>query len=236
MSFLSRVHRDIRNALQTRRGATHDAKDVPTGTHKEYPRMEQVSLPLPPIEASLTNTIDKRRSAQSGDPAKPLLIGELGALLGHALRKRESSVSRQYPSGGALFPIETYLITTSLNQTGAVLHYNPTLHALERLWNVPHDFDIKALTRNPEWLLPNTLIVFTAVWSRSSAKYGDLAYQHALIEAGHMSQNILLLATALNLEARPYAGFNDDLIAELLEIDIEQEQPVHTVTITKKVT
>ena len=63
-------------------------------------------------------------------------------------------------------------------------------------------------------------------------KYGDFAYTHALLEAGHMSENILLVATALDLLCRPMAGFNDELIPKLLDLDPEEEQPILTIMIS----
>jgi SagB-type dehydrogenase family enzyme len=92
---------------------------------------------------------------------------------------------------------------------------------------------MKDVAKSPDSLRLSSLIVFTSVWQRSSAKYGDLAYQHALLEAGHMSENILLVGTALGLNLRPYAGFNDERIAELLDLDEDFEQTVHTVTVCK---
>jgi SagB-type dehydrogenase family enzyme len=76
------------------------------------------------------------------------------------------------------------------------------------------------------------MIVFTSVWNRSSAKYGDLAYQHALLEAGHMSENILLVAGALHIGTRPYAGFDDAILEQLLDLG-DGEQIVHTITVCK---
>ena len=89
---------------------------------------------------------------------------------------------------------------------------------------------IKELARHPEDLLFSSLLIFTAVWKRSSAKYGDFTYTLALLEAGHMSENVILTAGALDLRTRPMAGFDDDRILSLLDLDPEEEQPVHTIT------
>jgi hypothetical protein len=48
-----------------------------------------------------------------------------------------------------------------------------------------------------------------------------------------MSENILLVGTALKLHVRPYAGFNDERIAELLDLNEDEEQTVHSVTVCK---
>lgn len=234
--FLSHIHKDLRSARLTRRGATHAAADVPRGLHKEYKRMQAIPLPDPILlETKLASALRNRSSAGStGDPRIPTTLEELGTLLGLALGKHSSDKRRNYPSGGALYPIETYIVSVAIeSQKPAVFHYNPTKHALEKMWELPKGFDLKTLAKQPESLPLSTLIVFTSVWKRSSAKYGDLSYQHALLEAGHMSENILLVGCALDLEVRPYAGFDDTLIAQLLDLREEEEQTVHTVTLCK---
>jgi SagB-type dehydrogenase family enzyme len=229
--FLSDLHKDLRGTRLTRRGATHKPDEVPTGLHKTYPRMARLVLPTPKkIETTLAEVLEKRRSYQDGTDISKLSLVDCGALFGLALGRKNPSSRRNYPSAGALYPIETYLISSTLEHSEpAVFHYDPTGHALEKLWSLPDDVSLKDLAKKPDDLLFSSLIVFTAVWERSSAKYGDLAYQHALLEAGHMSENILLVATALGMSTRPMAGFDDDLVASVLDLDVADEQPVHSV-------
>lgn len=55
-----------------------------------------------------------------------------------------------------------------------------------------------------------------AAWDRLVAKYGDRGYRYALLEAGHMAQNILLTCTALRRAAVPIGGFLDDACASAI--------------------
>ncbi len=233
-SFLSHLHTDLRRTLLTHRGATHRTEDVPTGMHKRYARMKQIPLPKPAkLGVDLQDAITHRHSSFGGNTCAPLTLQECGTLLG-SLQRRPNSVNRNYPSGGALYPIETYLVSTALeSQAPAVFHYNPSDHALECLWSLPEDYDLKQLAAYPESLPPSMLLVFTSVWRRSSTKYGDFTYTVALLEAGHMGENILLVGNALGLNLRPFAGFNDERIAELLDLDESEEQTVHTITVCK---
>jgi SagB-type dehydrogenase family enzyme len=203
--------------------------------HKEYPRMDAISLPEPDLgSVSLEEVLRKRHSFFGGNPDTPISLAEISTLLGLSLGKRKDRINRNYPSGGALYPVETYMISNALESVGpAVFHYNPSKHILEKLWELSSDFIIKDLGKSPPELQFSTLIVFTSVWYRSAAKYGDLAYLHALLEAGHMSENVLLVATALGLGARPYAGFSDTRLTDLLDLNEEDEQPVHTIALSK---
>lgn len=234
MSFISRLHADLRAARLHRRGATHDPKDVPTGLHKSYSRMEQIKLPEPaPIAMPFHEILETRTSFLGGGTSKPISLEAWGTLLGHALRKREGSTHRNYPSGGGLYPIETYLITRmSSVDTFTAFHYNPTRHSLEKLWDLSGTFEMKQLISVRNEMIPSSLIIFTSVWKRSARKYGDFAYILSLLEVGHVSQNILLLATALGLESRPFSAFSDEKITEELDLNSETEQPLLTIGIT----
>ena len=229
MSFLFDLHTHIRSASLTRRGATMHPDDVPTGTHKEYPRMERIALPAPePLPMNLGLALATRHSSNVFKTAK-LNSNVVSTLFGHALGVREG-VTRHYPSGGALFPIETYLISARIEGCReSVFHYHPSSHSLEVLWELPRDSKISKMVPQEYATDDNSLMVFTALWERSSSKYGDLAYSHALIEAGHMAQNILLATTALDIPARPVAGVSDALVHTTLDVNPKEEQCVYTI-------
>jgi SagB-type dehydrogenase family enzyme len=59
---------------------------------------------------------------------------------------------------------------------------------------------------------------------RHECKYGQGGYRMMVAEAGHISQNLVLAATALGLSARPFGGVFDDLLNEDLGLDEEREQ------------
>ncbi len=233
--FLSHLHTALRATRFTRRGATRRPEDVPQGTHKEYSRMERISLPEPVVlDISLPEALSRRVSSLNQGGDTPLSLQDIGTVFGLALRQHADSNHRNYPSGGALYPIETYLIATSLEGAApGVYHYHPSAHALEYLWELEPNFDITRLVQKPEFLLPSALIVFTSVWRRSSAKYGDFTYGLSLLEAGHMSENVLLVSSALKLQVRPMAGFDDQRTNDLLDLDPDLEQAVHSITLSK---
>ncbi len=234
--FLSRLHAEIRATRRTRVGATHNPQDVPTGQHKEYPRMPRIILPAPTeLTSTLPAALAARKSYQRGGAATAFDERTLGTLFGLSLGMRDKS-SRHYPSGGSLYPIETYLLglTTDGRAPGAY-HYHPRAHALEHLWDLDPRFSTHDITTTPGVPVGSALIVFTALWSRSSAKYGHLSYLHGALEAGHMAQNVLLTATALSLLSRPLAGFDDEKVATMLDLDQRVEQPVYAILVSTRV-
>jgi SagB-type dehydrogenase family enzyme len=60
--------------------------------------------------------------------------------------------------------------------------------------------------------------VITAVVERSARKYGGRAERYCFMEAGHIGQNILLQATALQLDGVPVGAFEDEEVAQVLEL------------------
>jgi SagB-type dehydrogenase family enzyme len=233
MSFISDLHTYLRTTRVSMRGSTKKPSEVPRGTHKAYSRMPQIPLETPRIETPLSDLLTKRKS-YSAATETPLSIQDIGLIFGNALSRRSEGVSRNYPSGGALYPIETYLVCEKLvGAPSGVFHYNPSSNSLEHLWELPPGLSISDLTPKPASLAPTALVIFTSVWERSSAKYGHFTYMVALLEAGHMSENILLAATAASISVRPLTGFRDNRIIKLLDIDPSLEQPVLTVALSR---
>ena len=192
--------------------------------------MTHITLPEPEaLPVSLYEVLHTRASSSECTSERALSLTELGTLLGNSFGMSDE-LRRHYPSGGALYPIETYLVGKVVEECpSGVFHYNPKDHVLEFLWKTPASFAMSDIVRSPDTVLAPQLVIFTSVWNRSSSKYGDLAYSHGLIEVGHMAENLLLMATALSIGARPIAGYDDKTITELLDLDDHVEQPVYSV-------
>jgi SagB-type dehydrogenase family enzyme len=73
--------------------------------------------------------------------------------------------------------------------------------------------------------------VISAVLDRSRVKYGDRGYRYALIESGHVGQNMALLATELGLGCCSVGGFIDDDVNKLLDIQLQSEYALYMVVI-----
>ena len=77
-------------------------------------------------------------------------------------------------------------------------------------------------------------LVVTAMLWRSRFKYGQRGYRFALLEAGHLAQNVLLASEGLDLAAVPVGGFYDRRLAALLAIDGVNEVPLYVLPIGSK--
>ena len=67
------------------------------------------------------------------------------------------------------------------------------------------------------------IFVITAIYERTSEKYGTRAERYVKLEAGHAAQNLLLQAAALDLGAVPIGAFYDGQVAAALQLAPEEE-------------
>lgn len=128
---------------------------------------------------------------------------------------------RFYPSGGARYPLEIYPIVRKVDGLKeGVYHYyvrNNLLEILEKR-KILQSFVKKAFVQ-PDWQGASVFLAITAVMSRSQIKYQERTYKLALIELGHLCQNIYLICSALNVGCCEINGYDDPSFNELLDID-----------------
>ena len=74
-------------------------------------------------------------------------------------------------------------------------------------------------------------IVFTAVYERTTGKYGTRGQRYVHIEVGHAAQNVHLQAISLGLKTVPVGAFDDDYVSQLL--GLEEEVPLYVVVVGK---
>ena len=163
-----------------------------------------------------------------------LLWASLGfqQLQGDIARDREHRV---YPSAGARYPIEAYIVLKRCRDfSPGLYHYSVPEHALELL--VEKDVEPQlALALNDKRVHEMAgALILTACYGRTVEKYGERGYRYCLIEIGHIAQNIYLASTALGLQCCSVGGFVDDSLQEMLDLDKETERALCIVLIGGK--
>ena len=70
-------------------------------------------------------------------------------------------------------------------------------------------------------------IVITAVFSRTTGKYGDRGREHYVwLEAGHSAQNICLQCVSLGLGTCTVGAYSDSEITKVLNLP-KEEEPIY---------
>ena len=196
-----------------------------------------VSLPAPTdISGSLGEVLANRKSVRREQLGAERLVCVklLSNMLYHSVRtNRQVPVKkvpglmqdfRPYPSAGALYPCEVYLAIANVEGLSpGIYRYDARQHDLLLCKSHPdtgrplRDFsDVETeFYETP----PACAVIMTAVFERSVRKYGARGYRLALIEAGHILQNLSLVASAIDLKGLVSASFYEAELENLLGID-----------------
>jgi SagB-type dehydrogenase family enzyme len=214
-----------------------------TTAHKSYSSALKNGLPkdFPKASMSFEDVILSRRSSRDFS-GEPLSFSEVAKLLHFAngitgsiyTGDRVDQLFRASPSGGALYPVEIYLIALTVSGLASGLyHYNPLENNLEALSNKKAAQELKKITHIEEVSNAAAVIALSGISAKSRLKYGERGYRFMLLEAGHIAQNILLTAHSLLLAAFSIGGFIDDELDELLGIDGIDEVSLYLVAVGK---
>ena len=215
-----------------------------TRSSKRYPHVATIALPpAAPPDVSFAGLLARRRSAATFSP-DALPLGSVAAILRSAygvtrrmdIEPGTQQTFRTVPSAGALFPLEVYCVAFDVTGLSpAIYHYDPTRDVLERTRTGDVRAELCASLPMPQLVetCPVALVVTAMLW-RSRFKYGQRGYRFALLEAGHLAQNVLLASEGLDLGAVPVGGFYDRRLAALLAIDGVNEVPLYILPIGAK--
>ncbi len=192
------------------------------------PEAEMRKLPPPALagKVSLEETLKLRRSVRNFS-SEPLGEAEVGQLLWAAQGVTEAKRGlRTAPSAGATYPLETYILTTE-----GCFRYLPAEHAL-RL-HLPGDLRLglaRAAYGQECVAQAPLLVVFTAVFERTTARYGERGTMYVHMEAGHAAQNLHLQAAALGLGSVPVGAFEEEAAAGALKLP-PGEKPLYIIPV-----
>lgn len=132
-----------------------------------------------------------------------------------------------YPSAGARYPIETYLISNNIKDLDkGIFHYSVKNNELEKLLEKDLRKDSKKIFGAENYSTNPNFLILTGVISRGEVKYGANAYRFSCIECGHIGQNFSLIATDKNLACCAIGGFDNNKIVKLLDLT-EDELPLY---------
>lgn len=185
-------------------------------------KREKIVLPEPRYEGkvSVEQAINQRRTVRSfrPDTLTPIQLSQLlWAAQGITDKKRGL---RSAPSGGALYPLDVYVVVgrNSVTELGEGIYlYLPNEHALRKLTEGDRRKDVARAALGQDWIAQAPVVLaITAEYRRITGKYGERGVRYAQIEVGHVGQNIFLEAEALGLGAGIVGAFDDRSMAEAI--------------------
>ncbi len=190
---------------------------------------------LPPADLSLRGTLFHAlalRESVRRFSASPLSLPEFSALCWATAGARSFSAGSSFrtaPSAGALYPIETYIAARRVEGLEPGLyHYFPLAHELEELEEGDLGPHLCAAALDQRMVLSAAAVfVFSAVFGRSTWKYGDRAFRYIYLDAGHMAQNLALAAASLGLGSCALGAIYDEEADAILNLDGETESVIY---------
>jgi SagB-type dehydrogenase family enzyme len=195
---------------------------------KKAPVSGQMAVPLPRPNSESTTSIEKalreRRSHREYGKG-PLSLEEIAQLLWAAQGITHGGGMRTAPSAGALYPLETYVVAGDVrNLPAGVYRYQPHKHGLVLVasGDVRKHLRDAALHQDAVGNAP-ACIVFSAVFGRSTGKYGKRGVRYGHMEAGIAAQNVALQAVSLNLGTVVIGAFNDDEVQTVLSMPATED-------------
>lgn len=198
---------------------------------------EIIKLPEPRYESgtSLEEALLERRSVRDYKD-EPLTLAEISQLLWAAQGITEPNWGlRTAPSAGALYPLKIYVLATKVEGLLiGVYQYHPPNHELIKIISADKQNELYAAALKQSSVKEAAaVIIISAVYERTTQKYGPRGERYVQLEAGHAAQNIYLQAVSLDLGTVTIGAFDDDEVKKILNLP-EEENPLYLMPVGKK--
>ncbi len=197
-----------------------------------------LAMKLPDVRynssVSLEQALLERRSVR--DYANiPLTLEELSQLLWSCQGITDPNGFRTAPSAGALYPLEAYAVVGNVKDLPrGVYKYKPEGHQITKVLDGDSRRQLAGAALGQSMIEEGAVsFVITAVYERTTRKYGERGIRYVHMEVGHAGQNLCLQAVALGLGAVTVGAFYDDEVAKVLKLP-ENEEPLYIITVGMK--
>ena len=236
-------NRDIEIAWKYHNATKHSYASIRTNPHtldwnnkpllfKIYPTLEVTRLPREARQTGVAALSAIASTAAGLSRAGGLNLESLAQLL---FLSAGITKSRKYDGQeiffraaactGALYEIELYLVCGDLPDLAAgVYHFGVAEFGLRQLRAGDYRALIADASSNPQSIAEAPLtIICTGTYWRNAWKYQARTYRHFGWDNGTIVANMLAVSQALGASARVVAGFLDDPVNRLLDLDTQRE-------------
>jgi len=186
-----------------------------------YQRADIVPLPQPHYDGkvSVESALCQRRSVRAYTEA-PLTIDEVAQLVWAAQGITHADGLRTAPSAGALYPLRVSLVVGNVQTLSQGIYtYRPDKHELVRVIEGDKRAELSAAALEQSWVGHSAVvIVLSALYERTTARYGERGIRYVHMEVGHAAQNIQLQAVSLNLGTVVVGAFDDRKVQRIMQM------------------
>ena len=213
-------------------------RSVATNQEMKRPATILAEIPLPsPPRSALASLIARRRSvrsfassALSASAVAALLHAAYGILDNERAEPGSPILRRSVPSAGGLYPLEVYVLCRAIEGLpDGIHHYDVIGHGLQQMMAGDPFPQLESMLYTYSFIEhANVVIALAAHFKRTQKKYGPRGYRYILLEAGHVGQNLCLMAAELGLASLCMGGYIDSSLNALIRLDPLQEGVVYT--------
>lgn len=199
-----------------------------------FPKMFKLPEPQYTGKLSIEETLLKRRSVRDYKDDH-VTLAEVSQLLWAAQGITAPGGFRTAPSAGALYPLEIYVVAGNVDDLpDGVYKYKPHRHELVRILEGDKRAELCSAALGQSCIKDGSaVIVFSAIYERTTGKYGERGVRYAHIETGHAVQNVYLQAVSLNLGTVVVGAFYDSEVKRVINME-RREQPLCLMPVGKK--
>jgi SagB-type dehydrogenase family enzyme len=218
-------------------------KDIKLSSLSEHPG--EIILPSPGYASSVSieETMLRRRSVRDFRP-DPIDLKEVSQILwaAYGITAPQSQPAtlrgglRTAPSAGGLYPLEIYLVAGKVNGLKpGIYQYVAEGHKL--VLHAAGDFRKElagAALRQDFIAVAPASLVYTAIFSRTTGKYGSRGKErYVCMDLGHSAQNVYLQVTALGMATCAVGAFADKMVSNTVMLP-DHEEPLYIMPIGRK--
>lgn len=197
---------------------------------------ERIKLPKPQFDSkvSVEEALQKRRSIRDYKN-EPLTLAEVSQLLWAAQGITNRKGFRTAPSAGALYPLEVYIVAGHVTDLPeGIYKYRPHGHELRLIVEGDKRGELSAAALGQECIRNGAaVIILSAVYERTTRKYGNRGIQYVHMEIGLAAQNVYLQAVSLNLGTVSVGAFYDEKVKKVIRMN-DNEQPLCLMPVGRK--
>ncbi|MFJ7404641.1 MULTISPECIES: SagB/ThcOx family dehydrogenase [unclassified Lysinibacillus] len=195
---------------------------------KQYPLSNKNYCDVSNVNGTITSSF---RSYEKVDLKMDVLLQILKK--SYFLEKKGEEIKSLTPSAGGLYPIEMYVLTSTSHYLKGTYHYLRSEAKLNYIRDAI-EFDSFLPINNSFVYSAPFVIVMTARMEEIINKYGARGYRYALLEAGHIGQNISrAIMDNPDLGCCAIGGFYDDKLHSALNLPLD-EVPLYLYCIGQK--
>jgi SagB-type dehydrogenase family enzyme len=172
---------------------------------------------------SVEEALLERRSIRNYKD-EALTLAEVSQLLWAAQGITHPDGYRTAPSAGALYPLEVYVAAGNVvGLPAGIYKYRPQGHELEKVAGEDVRAELCAAALDQEFVEDGAaVLVFAAVYKRTTGKYGERGVRYVHMEVGHAAQNVYLQAVSLGLGTVVVGAFDDGEVERLLQMQDDE--------------